>query len=156
MRLEMAALASYRYLRAKHPSSHANSTHLGVPEVLLYGAGCISCSDKGWAPVEVTTSESFRHLPGLCLGQVGSSCGLSGGGNLVKCVGLCMEERVCVFGKAAAQYGAGVVGSRKSAWLWSPGTDLEVRQAVSCPVLLVIPPLCGVCICSCTAGRTLS
>lgn len=74
------------------------------------------------------------RVSGTC--QVGSSCGLSGGGNLVKCVGLCMEERVCVFGKAAAQYGAGVVGSRKSAWLWNPGTDLEVswgrRWAVLC------------------------
>lgn len=121
---------------AKHPSSRANSTHLGVPEVLLYGTGCISCSDKGWAPVEVTTSESFRHLPDLCLGEVGSSYGLSVGGNLVKCVGLCTDEGVCVSGKAAAQYGAGVAGTRKSAWLWNPGTDLEVswgrRWAVLC------------------------
>lgn len=56
-----------------------------------------------------------------------------------------MEERVCVCGKAAAQYGAGVAGSRKSAWLWNPGADLEVSWGceLSCAVG-VIPALWGV------------
>lgn len=110
MRLEMEAPVSYRYLRAKHPSCHANNTRVGVPEVLLCITGCILCSDKAWAPVDVTTSESLRHLPDLCLGQVGSSCGLSGRGNLLKCrvvhggKGLCLWEGCCtVWGRGGRE-----------------------------------------------------